>query len=136
MKKDDSTETQQTLTHLVQPHKKYDLKHPKQKLVTDTLINFVAEDLIPLSVVVSTWFNKLLYILDSHYHLPTRKHLSTKLLKAKYDFLKGSLKNQLKQVNCENLTVDLWTNRQIHSFLGITVHFFQFLEAGKCYVRM
>ena len=131
MKKDESTETQQTLTHLVQPQKKHDLKHPKQKLVTDPLINFVAEDIIPLSVVVSTWFNKLLYILDSHYHLFTRKHLSTMLLKAKYEFLKASLKNQLKQVNCVNLTVDLWTNRQIHSFLGITGHFFPVLGSWK-----
>lgn len=55
--------TQQTLTHLVQLQKKYGAKHPKQLLVTDAL---VAEDLMPLHLVDSLRFQKLLKLLDPH----------------------------------------------------------------------
>ena len=43
-------ETQQTLTHLIKPKTKYDHKHPKQILAQEVLVDFIADDLIPLSV--------------------------------------------------------------------------------------
>ena len=47
LKKDQSnTETQCTLTHLIQSEKKYDTKHPKQVLATEELVSFVAENLM------------------------------------------------------------------------------------------
>ena len=78
---------------------------------------------MPLSIVESNQFAKLLCALDPQYHLPTRKHLSTKLLKAKYETVKQKVMTKVQQVSCVNLTVDLWTNRQMRSFLGITAHF-------------
>ena len=44
----------------MQPQKKYEAKHPKQLLVTDALVDFVAEDLMPLWLVESLRFQKLL----------------------------------------------------------------------------
>jgi len=42
-------ESQQTLTYLLQPPKKYSSQNPKQILVADAIVNFVADDLIPFS---------------------------------------------------------------------------------------
>ena len=51
--------------------------HPKQVSVNNALVHFVADDLIPLSVVDSTRFKTLLGTLVSQYQLPSRKHLSS-----------------------------------------------------------
>ena len=116
-------ESQQTLTHLLQPQRKYNPQNPKQVLVTDAVVNFVADDLIPLSVVDSKRFKSLLSTLDPQYQLPSRKQLSTVLLKKKYDTLKSSVLQKLKKTDTINLTIDLWSNRQMQSYLGITGHY-------------
>lgn len=84
---------------------------------------FIAEDLVPLSIVDSTRFNKLLHTLDPKYQTPSRKHLSTVLLKRKYDSVKNKILKQLEGIESINLTLDLWSNRQMKSFLGVTGHF-------------
>ena len=53
-------DSQQTLDHLIQHTRKYDPKNPKQVLVTEAVFEFVAGDLMPLSVVDSVRFQKLL----------------------------------------------------------------------------
>ena len=106
-------ESQQTLTHLLQPQRKYSPQNPKQILVTDAVVNFVADDLIPLSVVDSKRFKSLLSTLDSQYQLPSHRQLSTVLLKKKYDTLKSSVLEKLKKTDTINLTIDLWSNRQM-----------------------
>ena len=60
-------------------------------LVTEAVVEFVAEDLMPLSVVDSVRFQKLLKTLDHMYHFPTRKTLSTKLLKTNCELVKKEL---------------------------------------------
>ena len=92
-------------------------------MVTDALVEFVAVDLMPLSVVDSDCFKTLLNTLDPMYQLPIRKHLSTKLLKKKYDHTKTQLLSQLRGTDNINLTLDLWSNKQMRSYLGITGHF-------------
>ena len=113
MKEQNEDESQQTLTHLLQPQRKYSLQNPKQILVTDAVVNFVADDLIPLSVVDSKRFKSLLSTLDPQYQLPSRKQLSTVLLTKKYDTLKSSVLEKLKKTDTINLTIDLWSNRQM-----------------------
>ena len=115
--------TQQKITDFAQQQKKYDAKHPKQLQATDALVDFVAEDLMPLRVVESSRFEKFVKVLDPQYCLPTRKHLSTTLLQKKYINLKAQTIDHLKGVNTVNLTIDLWTNMQMRSYLGITAHY-------------
>ena len=75
--------------------------------VTNAVANFVARDLMPFFLVESNRFVELLHTLDPQYHLPTRKHLSTKLLKEKYSLLKQTVKELLASVICINLTIDV-----------------------------
>lgn len=78
---------------------------------------------MPPSIVESDKFEKLLCALDPQYHLPTRKHLSMNLLKAKYEAVKQKVMSQVQQQSCINLTVDLWTNQIGSSFLVVSAHF-------------
>ena len=66
---------------------------------------------MPSSLMDSDRFKTLLNTLDLTYQLPRRKHLSTKLLKKKYDHTKTKLLNQLEAISNINLTLDLWSNR-------------------------
>ena len=109
---------------LVEPQKKYHPKNPKQVLVTEAVVDFKAEDLMPLNLLDSVRFQKHVHLLHPQYGLPSRKHLSNNLLIKKYDKLKAEIKSQLSSVKAINLTIDLWSNRQMRSFIGITGHYF------------
>ena len=79
---------------------------------------------MPLHLLDSVRFQNLVHLLDPQYGLPSRKHLSKNLLIKKYDKLKAEIKSQLSSVKAINLTIDLWSNRQMRSFIGITGHYF------------
>lgn len=84
---------------------KYSDKHPKQLAAHEALVDFIANDLIPLSLVESTTFRNVLRILDPQYHLPSRKHLSEVMLQKKFtSALKTEVQNKLKKAPALNLT--------------------------------
>ena len=113
-------EAQQTLNHLVRPPTRYSDRHPKQLAAHGALVDFIANDLMPLSLVESTTFRKFVGILDPQYHLPSRKYLSEVMLEKKFTNLKTEVQNKLKKAPSLNLTADLWSSRQMRSFLGVT----------------
>jgi len=55
--------------------------------------------------------------------MPTRKHLSTKLLPQRHSQLHGKVTDLLQLARSVCATLDLWTNRQMRSYLGVTCHF-------------
>ena len=112
------------LTHLVttSSSKKYSATHPKQVAVTESLVSFVAEDLLPLSLVESTRFKALLKDLDPMYSLPSRKHLSSTLIQRRYSLLKNKVVGLLNELQHINVTIDIWSSRQMPSFFGMTGH--------------
>ena len=103
-------EKQQVLTHLMVPSKMYGATHSRQIYVTDVLVEFVAEDLMPLTFVDSTRFKNLVGILEPHYQMPSHKQLSKFLLKKKYHTVKSKVLDQLHMIKSINITVDLWSN--------------------------
>lgn len=46
-----------------------------------------------------------------------------KLLKDRYTALKEMVKKLLLKQTCVSLTIDMWINRQMRSFLGIMCHY-------------
>lgn len=89
----------------------YNAAPPKQKQCLDSLIMFVARDLLPLSIFESKHFLKLIHYLDSKFQVPSRKPFSTKLLQEKAREIQRLLKEQLKNAEHIYHTVDLWSNR-------------------------
>lgn len=88
----------------------YNAADPKKKQGLDCLTMFVAGDLLPLSIVESKHFLKLIHDIDPKFQVPSRKHLSTKLLQEKATEIQRLLKEQL--INAEHicLTVNVtWT---------------------------
>ena len=102
---------------------KYPTNDHRQTTITDSLVLFVAGDLLPLSVVESKYFRNLMEKANSKYQVPSRKHLTSKLIHEKVSNLKESIISELKSVTNVCLTLDLWSNRQMRAFLGITGHY-------------
>ena len=60
---------------------------------------------------------------EPHYQVPSRKHFTSKLLYEKSVKVKNDLTHQLKMAQDICVTIDLWSNRQMKSFIGITGHY-------------
>ena len=69
------------------------------------------------------YFKNLIEKLDPQFQIPSRKHLSTKLIDEKAAEVKDNLIKQLNKAPSVCLTIDLWSNRQMKGFMGITGHF-------------
>ena len=78
--KEPTNDKQLKLNQLTTSNKKYPHHDLHQLQITDELVNFIAGDLLPLSVVESSRFRNFIYKLDPKYQVPTRKHPSTKLI--------------------------------------------------------
>jgi hypothetical protein len=61
--------------------------------------------------------------LDPRYQVPCRKQFSSVILKKHCERLHINVKDMLKGVSNVSVTMDLWTNKQMRSFCGITAHF-------------
>ena len=79
--------------------------------------------MVALSIVESRQFRALLHTLDPRYNIPTRKQLTNVLLKERFDEVFDLVKVRLKNVNELSLTMDIWSNRQMRSYCGITIHY-------------
>ncbi len=112
---------QGSVSHSVQKWKSTD--GGKQKQITDAVVNFIASDLQPLSVVESSAFRKILEMAEPRYLMPSRKYLSATLIPTHFS---ESFSRVVKLLHCASrvcLTLDIWTNRQAPSYLGVTAHF-------------
>ena len=55
--------------------------------------------------------------------MPTRKYLSNKLIKDRYQEVMDHVLALLDSATQISVTLDLWSNRQMRSYIGITAHF-------------
>ena len=85
----------------------------------------IVMDSLPLDIVESPWLRKLFGDLDPLLLVPSRKTLDRKWTGQEYDNVVEDLTNNLKEAQHVSTALDLWTNRNTYSFLGITVHFVQ-----------
>ncbi|XP_063400303.1 E3 SUMO-protein ligase ZBED1-like [Mytilus trossulus] len=121
----ENKEIQPTLTQCIKKSVKYSPSDPKQLEMTNALIMFIAGDLLPLSIVESEEFKNLMEKADTKYQVPSRKHLSSKLLHEKSVEIKNNLVNTLKRAESVCLTIDLWSSRQMRGFLLFQPHLHQ-----------
>jgi hypothetical protein len=91
--------------------------------LSDAIDYFVATDLQPLSVVESHAFWQIIQKAEPRFMMPSQKQLSTQLIpKCFTDIFSKTvaLKKCAPQI-C--ITLDIWTNRQMRSYLGMTANF-------------
>ena len=79
---------------------------------------------LPLSIVESSHFKAFVHDLDPKYSLPSCSYLTSKLLPQKHAQILERVQSHLSTARKVALTIDIWTDRRMHSYLGITVHTF------------
>ena len=95
----------------------------KQRCMVKALLFSLACDQLPLSLIESPTFRGFVQEAEPKFVFPARTTLRNVLLPQYITKMENILSLELKDLNRIYLTLDLWTNRQMTSFLGITVHF-------------
>ncbi|MGH0162180.1 UNVERIFIED_CONTAM: hypothetical protein FKN15_045292, partial [Acipenser sinensis] len=74
---------------------KWKAKDPRQVKLINNIVSFIANDLMPLSVVDSTAFRDILSTAEPRFSMPSRKPLSQKLLPQSISGVQDQLRSQM-----------------------------------------
>ncbi|XP_056137082.1 E3 SUMO-protein ligase ZBED1-like [Lampris incognitus] len=101
----------------------YDLKHPRQKAISDALVkDLIIKCCLPLSIVDNEDFKHFLHVLDPQYRPIARSTISSVTIPGMVEVKKEQIKNQLAEASSVAVTTDIWSDRKMRSFLGVTAH--------------
>jgi hypothetical protein len=105
--------------------KTYSARHPDQIRITSSLIkDLIVGCSIPMHIVEKPAFRRFLENANSLYTLPARSTVTSKLIPQELEKMQDELSQQLAKCANIALTVDIWTDRRVHSFLACTGHGF------------
>ncbi|XP_034023456.1 zinc finger BED domain-containing protein 1-like [Thalassophryne amazonica] len=93
------------------------------KAITNAIGLFIAADLQPYSVVENAGFKHLISVLEPRYSIPSRSHLTTKLLPSMYEDAKENVLTGLSTAELVAITTDDWTSRATESYIIVTAHY-------------
>jgi hypothetical protein len=122
-----SLQNQSTLNSFVNssvgPH--YGPGSLRQKAITSSLVsNLIVSCGLPVSLVDHPAFRAFLEEVDPKYTPPVRQTVTNSILPQLFQTQQAKLQSLLEHSTDVSLTTDIWTDRRMHSFLGITVHTF------------
>ena len=103
--------------------RKFDKNDPRQKAITDAVIKMIIRDVQPAYIVEREGFRELLNVLEPWYTVVSRKHIQQSLLPSYHSKVAEAIKNTLSNVDTCSLTLDIWSSRRMHAYLGVTCHF-------------
>jgi hypothetical protein len=105
------------------PKSTYGSKHPEQVKRTSSFINNVIIGCgLPLSISENEHFIQFVHCLHPEFTLPSHKHISSTLIPAAFNEKQKALKKLIDEARFVSLTVDIWTDRVMHSYLAVTCH--------------
>lgn len=103
----------------------YSMSHPQQKAITNAILSDLIIDCnFPLSIVENKSFRHFLTVLDSKYSPVCRRTLTSKTENLAEE-RRSKLKTQLSNIDHVSVTVDIWSDRKMRGFLGVTVHWIE-----------
>jgi hypothetical protein len=100
----------------------YNKSHPRKKH-DRLLVNMIATDMQPLSLVKNTGFQQFCRALNPSYTLPSVESITRDLLPTYYQQEKEKFSIQLGKAHYVALTTDAWTSRSTEGYMAVTVHF-------------
>uniref|UniRef100_A0A3Q3IBN3 HAT C-terminal dimerisation domain-containing protein n=1 Tax=Monopterus albus TaxID=43700 RepID=A0A3Q3IBN3_MONAL len=103
----------------------YSMSHPQQKAITNSILSdLIIGCNLPLSIVENKSFRHFLTVVDSKYSPVCRKTMTSKTEKLAAE-RRLILKTQLSNTDHVSVTVDIWSDRKMRGFLGVTVHWIE-----------
>jgi len=105
------------------PTTSYSSSHSKQKQLTSSLVhNLIVKCSLPVSMVENPFFKEFIADLDPNFTMPCRRTVTQTLIPQLLEAKQKVLQELLHSASDVALTVGIWTDRRVHSFLGVTVH--------------
>jgi len=100
--------------------------HPKQIAITEAIVTDLNVGCsLLMSIVENPHFGHFMSVVDKRY-APICRATVTKHLKEKTEKREKSLKDDLSKAGTVNITLDIWSDRQMRGYLGMTAHFVRF----------
>ena len=105
---------------------------PRAKQLTNAVGVCIAADMRPISMVEGAGFKHLMRVAEPRYKLPSRSHITTRVLPALYDKVMAKITEGLSHAELIALTTDGWTSRATQSYITITAHYISDVGDAKC----
>lgn len=108
----------------------YSNSSPRQKAITDALVDMIADCMLPLQLVERKAFQNFMAVVEQPYNVPSRRTVTRHLhdgLQVSKDKLKSeldSLADDGIRIGTVHTTVDLWSTRTMESVIGVRFHYF------------
>lgn len=101
----------------------YNPSHPRQQAITEAVIqDLIIDCSLPLSLVEKSSFRHFMSVLDPKYNPVSRGKVTTQLTHLVLE-KEATIKNKLSETNYVSATVDIWSDRTMRGFLGVTAHY-------------
>lgn len=84
-------------------------------------MNFVAKEMMPISVVEGEGFLEYSKALSPNYIVPSRFIIKRRLI-GLYDTEKYKVTTKIQDLESLSLTTDSWTSRTMESYISLTAH--------------
>ncbi|XP_076624548.1 E3 SUMO-protein ligase ZBED1 [Colletes latitarsis] len=112
------------MSKVLSPSKKYVTDSKRAEEITNSLIEMIAKDVSPFSILNDTGFVNFVNVLNHTYELPNENTLTSKHLPELYKTKCKEIKEKLSKVEAVHFTIDSWTdiNHDLY-FLAVTAHF-------------
>ena len=117
------TSVQLKLTDIATCSTKFERNHPRQKAVTDAIVKMIVKDIQPVYTVERKGFRELLAMLEPRYTMVSRQCLQQSLLPSYFTKVEEAIGHALEGIGTCSITLDIWSSRRMHSYLGVTCHF-------------
>lgn len=93
----------------------------KQEMITESLVRYIAKDMLPLSSVDGIGFLEFMRTVSPNYEVPCRNTIKRRML-GLYLTEKNRVASDLNGIDFIALTTDCWTSRSNESYISITAH--------------
>lgn len=103
----------------------YPASHPRHKMLCKSIVeNLIVKGGVPLSFVDNDGFRKFMADIDPNFSVPCRQTITYTHLLQLLSSKRSLMTDMLTSAHDVALTIDIWTDRRQHSFLGVTAHTF------------
>lgn len=124
-------ESQPTIEAFQQQVKVYNVSSSRQQAINDSIIHdLVIGCCLPLSLVENEHFLHFLHVMDERYIPISRSTITTKSIPQLVMRVKECIKSSLIEQKSISVTADIWSDRTMRSYLGVTAHVLNSTASG------
>ena len=102
--------TQLSLKESAEKKLKYNKEHPRAKVISQKIMECIALDNQPFSIVQDAGFSKLVEFLEPRFAMPNRKYFSDVCLPELYSVAYGHVEKLISDAVAISFTTDIWSS--------------------------